>query len=158
MKPLTARKQMLIAESDLNRTLLINDLTELTKEVSHFSEHSRSLIGIASAAASLLAGLSSYQREQRAQAASDERPWWVKGLFKGAGIMTSLWKTFRHAQAAHHQAADGAAEDDLDAEADAGAADSGGRHGYAAAADKAARKANDKAASGAGRDGAGNAR
>ena len=108
MKPSAARKQLLIAESEVNRTLLISDLTELKQDVQSFTKHAGTLVAIASAAASLIAGLAALHRSPETAAARDPKPPWLKGLFTGAGWLASLWRHFRSGN--EHQEQPGHAE------------------------------------------------
>ena len=49
--------------------------------------------GIASSAAALLAGLAALRRKKAAPA--DEKPSWLQTIFKGAGLVSTLWLAFR---------------------------------------------------------------
>ena len=84
MNALQAQKRLLLAESELNRRRLAEDLHDLAGEA-------RSLGGnaglIASCAAALLGGRS---------AAADGPPRsWPQIALSGAGLLASLWTRFR---------------------------------------------------------------
>ena len=93
MNPLESRKQILIAESELNRALLVADLTELTAEVSTLTDRAKSFSGIASSAAVLVAGLAAFRRGKSAD--DDAKPSWPQTILKGAGLISNLWLAFR---------------------------------------------------------------
>jgi len=83
----------LLAESELNRAQLIGDMTALTAEVRALAGRAKSIGIIASSAAALLAGLAALRRKKAAPA--DEKPSWLQTIFKGAGLVSSLWLAFR---------------------------------------------------------------
>jgi len=62
MKTLQSRKQLLIAESDINRLLLAQDYKALTADVRNASRHIRRLAGLASLAS---AGMSLFKMFRR---------------------------------------------------------------------------------------------
>ena len=93
MNPLESRKQILIAESELNRALLVADLTELTAEVRTLTDRAKSFSGIASSAAVLVAGLAAFRRGKSADA--EAKPSWPQTILKGAGLISTLWLAFR---------------------------------------------------------------
>ena len=93
MNPLQSRKQLLIAESELNRAELAVDLTALAADVRALTYRAKSLALIASSAASLVAGLSSLRRSKSVDQAA--KPSWLQTIFKGVGLVSNLWLTFR---------------------------------------------------------------
>ena len=72
LNPLESRKQLLIAESELNRAHLLHELDTLAGEVHALANQAKTIGSIASAVASLVAGLTSFRRKQPASAA--EKP------------------------------------------------------------------------------------
>ena len=72
MKPLASRKQILIAESELNRAQLVHDWHLMAGEVHALAEEARTLRSIASSATSLVAGLVSFRRKKVAD--TNEKP------------------------------------------------------------------------------------
>ena len=60
MNPLAARKQLLIAESELNRVCLAEDFAALTAEMRSLTERAKSFGTVASSAAMLAAGLTAF--------------------------------------------------------------------------------------------------
>jgi hypothetical protein len=93
MKPLELRKQILIAESELNRAHLVQDLQTMADEVHSLASQARTISSLASAAASLVAGLASFRRKKSAPVA--EKPSWLQTILKGAGLVSNLWLSFR---------------------------------------------------------------
>ncbi|TAL05176.1 MAG: hypothetical protein EPO07_03965 [Verrucomicrobia bacterium] len=93
MKPLESRKQLLIAESELNRAQLVGDMTALTAGVRTLTDRARSFGSIASAAALLVAGLAAFRRGKSVEA--DPKPSWAQTVLKGAGLVSTLWMAFR---------------------------------------------------------------
>jgi negative regulator of sigma E activity len=93
MNPLESRKQLLIAESELNRAQLVQEWRVMRSEVHSLASQARSIGSIASAAATLVAGLSSLRHKISEPAA--EKPSWWQTLLKGAGLVGSFWSEFR---------------------------------------------------------------
>ncbi len=93
MTPLESRKQLLIAESELNRVELAGDLAVLAAGVRSLSRRARSYGSIASSAAVLIAGLAAFQRGKREDA--DAKRSWLQIILKGAGLISTLWLAFR---------------------------------------------------------------
>lgn len=93
VSPLASRKQILIAESDLNRAQLFGDLAALTAEVRALSDRAKSFGSMASSVAVLVAGLAAFRRGKFADAAT--KPSWSQAFLKGAGLVSTLWLAFR---------------------------------------------------------------
>jgi hypothetical protein len=93
MNPLKSRKQLLIAESELNRAQLIEELQTMVAEVHSLADRARTISSIASATTSLVAGLASFRRKKSAPAA-EKTSWW-KTILKGAQLAGSLWSEVR---------------------------------------------------------------
>jgi HPt (histidine-containing phosphotransfer) domain-containing protein len=93
MNSLKSRKQLLIAESELNRAQLVQEWQMMRAEVHSLTSQARTIGSIASAAATLVAGLSSLCHKKSPPAA--EKPSWWKTLLKGAGLASSFWQAFR---------------------------------------------------------------
>ena len=93
MSPLESQKQMLIAESELNRAQLVQEWRTMADEVHSLTSQARSISSIASAAASLVAGLVSCRHKASAPVA--EKPSWWQTILKGAGLVGSFWSEFR---------------------------------------------------------------
>mgnify|MGYP006389099345 FL=1 len=93
MKPLESRKRLLIAESELNRAQLAEELTALTAGVRALTDRAKSFGTIASSAAVLVAGLATFRRGKPVGA--ERKPSWLQTIFKGAGLVSTLWLAFR---------------------------------------------------------------
>lgn len=93
ISPLELRKQLLIAESELNRAHLAQDLNELTADVRTFTNRARSFGSIASGAAVLIATLSTFKR--RKPLAHEAKPRWLQTVIEGASVISGLWLAFR---------------------------------------------------------------
>ena len=93
MNPLESRKQLLIAESELNRTQLVGEMAGLTAGVRTLTDRAHSFGLIASSAALLVAGLAAFRRGKSGSA--DVKPSWLQTMLKRAGMISTLWLKFR---------------------------------------------------------------
>jgi hypothetical protein len=93
MNPLESRKQLLIAESELNRAQLVQEWRTMADEVHSLANQARTISSLASAAATLVAGIASFRRKKSAPAA--EKPSWLQTIVKGAGLVSTIWSEFR---------------------------------------------------------------
>ena len=93
MKSLESRKQLLIAESELNRAQLVQEWRTMAVEARSLAHQARTVSSMVSAAGSLIAGVMSLRRKHSAPAT--EKPSWWQMLLKGAGLASSIWSEFR---------------------------------------------------------------
>ena len=93
MNPLESRKQLLLAESDLNRVGMVGDITSLAWEVHSLANQARTIASIMSAATSLVVGLSTCWRKKSPPL--EAKPSWWQTISKGAGLVSSVWSAFR---------------------------------------------------------------
>ena len=93
MNSLASRKQLLIAESELNRAHLAHDWCGITTGVRTLTDRAKSFGAIASSAAVLVAGFAAWRRGKSLGAAA--KPSWLQTLLKGAGLISTLWLAFR---------------------------------------------------------------
>jgi hypothetical protein len=93
LSPLETRKQLLLAESELNRAQLVQEWQAMADEVRSVADRARTIGSLASTAASLIAGLASARRKKSAPAAK-KTSWW-QSLLKGAGLVSTVWQAFR---------------------------------------------------------------
>jgi hypothetical protein len=93
VNPLESRKQLLIAESELNRAQLVQEWQTMADGVRSVADRARTISSLASAAVSLIAGLVSFRRTKSAPAG--EKPSWWQTLLKGAQLAGLLWSEFR---------------------------------------------------------------
>jgi hypothetical protein len=92
MNSLESRKQLLIVESELNRAQLALEWQAMAEEVHALSDQARTVRSMASATASLVAGLASLRRKKSAP----EKPSWVQTALKSAGLISEFWQRFRN--------------------------------------------------------------
>ena len=93
MNPLESRKQLLIAESELNRAQLVQEWQTMADGVRSVADRASTISSLASAAALLIAGLASFRGTRSAPAG--EKPSWWQNLLKGAQLAGLLWSEFR---------------------------------------------------------------
>lgn len=93
LTPLGARKQLLIAESELNRARLVEEASALSAGFKAATTRVRSFGSIASSAAVLMASLVALRPSRTS--ATGVRPSRLQALIKRAGILSTLWLTFR---------------------------------------------------------------
>jgi len=93
MNALESRKQLLIAESELNRAQLVQELQTMTGEIHALADQAKTVASFASATATLIAGLASLRHKKEPEPA--EKPSWLKTIVKGAGLVSTVWQTFR---------------------------------------------------------------
>jgi hypothetical protein len=93
MNPLQSRKQLLLAESELNRAQMVEDMAALTADVRALTGRAKSIGLIASSATALLMGLAAFRRKKSAPAG--EKRSWLQTILKGAGLVSTLWAVFR---------------------------------------------------------------
>jgi hypothetical protein len=93
MTPLESRKQLLLAESELNRAQLAGDMAALTARVRMLTDRAKSFSAIASSAAVLVSGLAAFQRGKPAVAGAKHS--WLQTILKGAGLISTIWLALR---------------------------------------------------------------
>jgi hypothetical protein len=91
MNPMASRKQLLVAESELNRAQLVEDWRTMAGEVHALGNRVRT-IGSLATVATLVAGLACFRP---VAAAATNKTSWLQTILKGAGIAGSLWSVFR---------------------------------------------------------------
>jgi hypothetical protein len=92
MNPLQARKQLLIAESEINRFQLVQEWRMMADGVCSVAHRTRSICALVLAATSLISGLVSFRRTKSAPAGG-KSSWW-QTLLKGAQLAGALWAEF----------------------------------------------------------------
>ena len=93
MNPLQSRKQLLIAESELNRAQLVSEWHALSDDVHALTRQARTIGSFASAAATLAASIASFRRKRSLPVA--EKPSWWRTILSGAQLAGSVWSEFR---------------------------------------------------------------
>lgn len=93
LNALASRKQLLIAESGLNRAHLMHEIQTMAGEMHALARKAKTASCVASAAASLVAGLAFFRHKKSASAA--ESPSWWQSTLKVAGLFSTFWPAFR---------------------------------------------------------------
>jgi MprA protease rhombosortase-interaction domain-containing protein len=87
------RKQLLIAESELNRAQLSDEWRKLTAVISDLTHRTKTTAVWSSCAAMLMAGLAGFRR--RRVMAGGERPSWLQRTLVWGQLAGSFWRAFR---------------------------------------------------------------
>ena len=93
MTALETRKQLLIAQSELNRNQMLGDLMELGAGIDALNTRNKSMGSIVTSAAELVSGIVGYQRGKTRDAARNTT--WVQTALKGTGLLCTLWLAIR---------------------------------------------------------------
>jgi hypothetical protein len=93
VNPVNSRKQLLIAESELNRRQLVQEWQTMANNVCALANRARTISSFASAAASLVAGLAFFQRK-KIPTGRGEKPSWWRTILKSAGLFSTFWLAF----------------------------------------------------------------
>jgi hypothetical protein len=90
INPLQARKQLLIAESEINRGQMLEEWQDIAEGVRAMSDRVKSVGSLASAATLLVSAF-----PLRTSEPSTGKPSWVNTVLKGAKLAGSLWLAYR---------------------------------------------------------------
>jgi hypothetical protein len=90
---LTLQKQLLIAESNLNRAQLVRDLEVLVADVRTLGDCTSAYATVLTTTKTLVAVLEAFHPGKPA-AAEGKASWW-QSLHSGISMITTLWRTFR---------------------------------------------------------------
>lgn len=93
MNSLETRKQLLIAESDLNRAGLLEEMAALAAGVRMATNRAKSFGSVASVAAVVVVGLVALRRGQPGIATAKFSR--LQSILKVAGLLSSSWLAFR---------------------------------------------------------------
>ena len=93
VSPLQLRKELLVAESELNRAQLVEEWQAMTDGVRNLGARVKSLSTFASGAALIAAALSAYRRGRAS--ANGAKSSWFETALKGAKVASSIWVTLR---------------------------------------------------------------
>jgi hypothetical protein len=93
MNPLESRKQLLVAESELNRAELLRDWQTMADDVHALARKAGIIASSASIAASLVAGLAFFRSKESAPA--ETKTSWLQTILKSSGLISALWQAFR---------------------------------------------------------------
>jgi hypothetical protein len=90
---LESHKQILVAESEMNRALLGRDCRAVAAEIKALSQDAKRLGTVALSAGMLMTVLSLFHRQQPANA--PPRRSWFGNVLRGLREATSVWMAFR---------------------------------------------------------------
>ena len=90
---LAVRKQLLIAESELNRAQLSDEWGKMKAEISDLTHRAKTIAVWSSSAAMLLAGLAAFRN--RNGMAAEEKPSWLQRTLKWIQLANTFWQAFR---------------------------------------------------------------
>ena len=93
MNSLASRKQLLIAESELNRVQLMQEWQTLQNEVDTFAKQARSVTSLITVATTLITGFTAGRRKTP-EPVAEKRSWW-QTLLQGTQVIHSCWNEFR---------------------------------------------------------------
>jgi hypothetical protein len=93
VSPLQLRKELLVAESELNRAQLIEEWQGMTEGIRTLGARVKTVGSVASLAALLAAGVSAFRRE-RASSHGAKSSWFDK-ILKGAKVASAIWVALR---------------------------------------------------------------
>jgi hypothetical protein len=93
ISPLELRKQLLVAESELNRAQLVQELQTTVDGFRSLADHAKSFGLIISSTAILLGAFTAFRR--RSSGRTGARPFPFQSILKGASLIKRLWTVFR---------------------------------------------------------------
>ncbi len=93
MNPLELRRRLLIAESGINRTQMIEDCVELAAGVRLVAARARSFGSLLTSAQVLFTATAAFQ-SGRFSAGSGPVSWF-RAVLKGAGLVSTVWLTLQ---------------------------------------------------------------
>ena len=93
VSPLESRKQLLVAESELNRAQLIEEWQAMSDGARTFGVRMKSVSSLASAAALLVSGVLAFRRGRTSLTGAKSS--WLQTALKGAQVAGSIWLAYR---------------------------------------------------------------
>jgi hypothetical protein len=93
LNPLESRKQLLIAESEINRAQLLEEWQTIAGELHGLASRVKSVGSLASVAALVVSGISALRQKE-----SDAKHSWLQTSLKVAQSVGSLWLALRARQ------------------------------------------------------------
>jgi hypothetical protein len=93
LSPLESRKQLLVADSELNRAGLSEEWQAMTHGVRGFANRAKNIAAWASSAALVVAGLTALRRGPLRSGTAKSS--WVQKILNGARVASALWLAFR---------------------------------------------------------------
>ena len=99
LNPLASQKQLLLAESELNRAHLVEDVAAISTGIHALAARAKSFGSIASSVAALVAGVAAFRRGRVATAGP--KPLWQRIILKVAGLASTAWLALRTQSRSH---------------------------------------------------------
>ena len=93
VNPLKSRKQLLIAESELNRAEMADEWQAMAHGVRDFAHRAKNIAAWASSAALVVAGVTALRRDS--PRSGTVKASWFQKILKGARVASTLWLAFR---------------------------------------------------------------
>jgi hypothetical protein len=93
LTPLQSRKQLLIAESELNRALFVQEWDAMSDGLHAVAGRAKSFAAVASSAAVLVAALTALRR--RKAPPPEAKRSWLQAILKAARLVSTFWLAFR---------------------------------------------------------------
>ena len=93
MNPLQLRKQLLIAESEVNRAQLGREWQKLTDEAVAVTNRAKSFNGLAASILSLVAAVGTFTNSAPSPAAAKTS--WLQKISSGVKLASTVWLMFR---------------------------------------------------------------
>ena len=93
MNALASRKNLLIAESELNRAQLVREWQAMTDDIGTLAHQVKTVGSLASMAASIISVLGWIRGAKLVP--NEEKTSWLQTALKGAQLVGSLWSEFR---------------------------------------------------------------
>jgi hypothetical protein len=101
MNTLATRKELLLAESELNRAQLAREMADFRAGIRTLTGRAQSFASIVSSVAVLVSALAALRRGKPADAGA--KPSWLQTILKGAGLISTLWLAFRSQERDHKE-------------------------------------------------------
>jgi hypothetical protein len=95
VSPLESRKQLLVAESEINRIRLCEEWQDMTQGVRSLAHRTKTVAAWGVPATLVLAGLATFWRRKSAPAAPKST--WLQTVLNGARLASTCWFAFRSA-------------------------------------------------------------
>src|SRR4051812_15723801 len=92
MNQIESRKQLLLAESELNRAHLLEGVVTLTTDIRTLTDRAKPFGSIISLAAGLVTDSEVLQRAKPVVASV--KPSWLQTIFKSVNLISTLWLAF----------------------------------------------------------------
>lgn len=93
LNSLESRKQLLVAESELNRAGLSEEWQAMTRSVRDLAHEVKTIAAWASSAALVVAGVSALRRDS--PRSGTVKSSWFQKILKGARVASTLWLALR---------------------------------------------------------------